>query len=147
MEQKRQLWIDVLIVVAMVAFVHLLAQPWGRKWDEKTEEMYTGEEGVYALDMDTYYYIRKVREFSEGGLSSIRLFSGRGNDPLMTAVRSGDNGHDPQLMSAFVAIVWMIFHAIGLRISVFTLCVHFSSFVLGLCTIPMYFFLNSLYIA
>lgn len=142
MEQKHRLWIDLLIILGMVVLVYLLAQPLSRKWDEQTEEMYTGEEGVYALDMDTYYYIRKAREFTEGGLSSIRLFSGRSNDQMMTAVRSNADSRDPQLMSAMAALVWFLLRAIGIRISIYTLCIHFSSFILGLCTIPAYLFLK-----
>ena len=108
MEQSKRLWIDLLIILGMVILVYLLAQPFGRKWDEKTAEVYTGEEGVYALDMDTYYYLRKAREFTEGGISSIKLFSGRANDVLMTPVRTDTGNKDPQLMSTVAALIWFL---------------------------------------
>lgn len=142
MEQKHSVWTDLLIILGMVIFVFLLAQPFGRKWDEQTEDAYTGEEGVYALDMDTYYYLRKAREFTEDGISSIQLFSGRSNDQMMTPVRSNADSRDPQLMSAMAALLWFLLRAIGVHISIYTLCIHFSSFILGLCTIPTYLFLK-----
>ena len=142
MERKNQWWIDALIILCMVAFVYLLCQPWGRNWDEKKNDMYTGEEGVYVLDMDSYYYLRKAKEFSEGGLSSIKLFSGRSVDPMMTAVQSNTRSMDPQLLSALAALVWYFFSAFGVKISIYTIATHLCSLVLGFCTIPLYLFLK-----
>ena len=142
MEQSKRLWIDLLIILGMVILVYLLTQPFGRKWDEKTAEVYTGEEGVYALDMDTYYYLRKAREFTEGGISSIKLFSGRANDALMTPVRTDTGNKDPQLMSAVAALIWFLLRAVGIRVGIYYLCIHLCGFVLALCTIPAYLFLK-----
>ena len=142
MEQKNRLWIDIAIIISMVVFVFLLCQPMRRNWDEYTKEMYTGEEGVYATDTDTYYYLRVAKQFSEGGLSSIRLFYGKLEDGLRTPLRAGEADKNPQLLSALAAGIWYILNLFGIKVGIFSVAIRLCSFILALCTIPIYLFLK-----
>lgn len=142
MKTKKQWWIDALIILGMMAVVCILCQPIGRKWDKNQEEMYIGEEGVYSSDTDSYYYLRKAKEFTQNGLSSIDFFSSRTEDPLMTAVQSGAKDKTPVFLSALTAGSWYALHAVGINVGIYSLAIRFCSFLLALCTIPVYLFLR-----
>lgn len=140
--KKTKKWVDLLVILALIAAVYILCQPLGRSWSEEEKEMYTGEEGVYAADTDTHFYLRKAKEFTENGFSSLRLFFRRADDPLVTAVQSGDNTNGPILLSAIAAFLWYVLQAIGIKVGIFGLCMHLSAVFLALCTVPLYLFLK-----
>ena len=143
MEQKKNNpWIDVLIILGMITLVFLFCQPIGRKWNDAEKEMYTGSEGTYSYDTDTYYYIRKAKEFTEGGISSITLFNSRAEDPLMTPVKTNSKSRTPNLLSAVAALIWFGLNGIGIRISIYQLAIHLCSVFLALFTVPIYLFLK-----
>jgi asparagine N-glycosylation enzyme membrane subunit Stt3 len=125
----------------MIVLVYALCQPFGRDWDEKTTEMFTGEEGVFASDPDSYYYIRVAREFTENGIGSIRI-SPAEKDAFRTQRRTGESGSVPTLLSALAALVWYIAHFLGINVGVFTIAIRLCSFILATCTIPLYLFLR-----
>lgn len=142
MKQKNRVLIDTLIILGMVVFVFLMCQPLGRKWDEGTKEMFTGEEGVYSQDSDTFYYLRKAKEFTENGFSSIRIFVPLGEDPLVTYIPGEESDSMPVLLSAIAAFIWYVLHAIGIRVSIYAVAMHLCGGILALCTIPIYLFLR-----
>lgn len=142
MKAKNSWWIDALIVCGIVILVYVLCQPIGRQWSREVEEAYTGTEGVLARDVDTYYYLRRAKEFTENGLSSIRVMSSRTEDPLITSIQAGENDSLPNLLSAMAALLWYFLHFLGLNVSIYTLAMSFCSGVLALCTIPVYFFVK-----
>ena len=141
MEKTSKLWIDALIVIGMVVLVFVLCQPIGRKWDEQQKYLYSDEEGVLSPDLDTYFYLRKAKEFTEKGVASIRVYSKE--DSLRTPSREGEEtGGTPMLLSALVAITWFFLNGIGIRVGVYAVGVRFCSFVLATCTVPLYLFLR-----
>lgn len=142
MKRNNGKWLDLLIIIGMLLLVYLLCQPLGRSWDEKTAALYTGTEGVYSMDADTYYYLRKAREFTENGFSSIRVFSSRSEDALITSIRTGERDFLPNLLSAVVAVIWYLLHFLGLKLSVYAIAIRFNGAILALCTIPVYLFLK-----
>lgn len=139
---KNKYWIDVLLVIGLIALVYLACQPLGRQWDEGTTEMFTGSEGVYSPDTDSYYYLRKAKEYTENGFGSIRFISSRPSDPMITNVQSGGSDWLPTFSAALAAILWYLLHAVGIKIGIYALATHLSAFVLGLCVIPIYCFLR-----
>ncbi|MBO4325223.1 MAG: hypothetical protein J5845_07515 [Lachnospiraceae bacterium] len=141
-EKKINPWIDLLIILGMITLVFLFCQPIGRKWNDAEKEMYTGSEGTFSYDTDTYYYIRKAKEFTEGGLSSISLFNSRAKDSLMTPVKTESKSLTPNLLSALAAVIWFGLNGIGIHISIYQLVMHLCSFLLALFTVPVYFFLK-----
>ncbi len=142
MEQRHRKLCDILIMLIMVISVFLLCQPLGRNWDEGTEEMFTGEDGTYSYDSDSFYYLRKAKEFTENGFSSIRFFVSRADDPLVTFV--SDDGEDsmPVLLSAIAAVIWYLFNAIGIQVGIYSVAMHLCGAILALCTMPLYVFLR-----
>ena len=142
METKKQLWIDILILLGMIVIVFLCCQPLGRKWNEKEKELYIGEEGEYSSDLDSYYYLRRAREFTEGGFSSIRLMYSRSEDPSITAVQSDRDDSMPMLLSAAAAVLWFALHAVGIDVGIYTVASGLCSFLLALFVVPVYLFLR-----
>ena len=141
METKRKLWIDVVILLCLMVLVYSLCQPFGRNWDEKKKEMYSGEEGVYLSDPDSYYYLRKAKEYTERGFSSIRLLS-KEEDYLRTKIASDREEEVPMMLSALAAGTWYVMHFMGLKISIYWICLRACSAILALCAIPLYCFLR-----
>ena len=123
-QNKRLCWIDALIILALVVFVYILCQPWGRDWDDATREMFSGEEGAYLPDPDSYYYLRRAREYTEKGFSSIVLFSDRASDEAMTTVEVDSEEKIPQLLSVIAAVLWFVFRWAGIQISIYSICIH-----------------------
>ena len=140
-EEKKRKWTDVIIILGMIILVYFLCQPYGRNWDEGTSEMYTGEEGVYACDPDTYYYLRKAREFAENGFQSIRFIE-RKEDSYRTKLYSGAENRSPVTLSALAAVLWYILRGIGIRIGIYSLAIRFCSLLLAICVVPLYLFLR-----
>ena len=140
--KKNKTWIDILLVLALMLLVYLACQPLGRSWDEGMTEMFTGTEGVYSPDTDSYYYLRKAKEFTENGFGSIRFICSRPSDPLITTVQSGGSDWLPTFSSAFAAILWYLLHAIGIKVGIYALAIHLAAFILSLCVIPLYCFLR-----
>ena len=142
MEKKRKYLPDILIVLGMIVLVFCACQPFGRKWDEKTTEMFTGSEGVYSPDTDSYYYFRKAKEYTENGFSSIRITSSRVEDPLVSFHQKEESDTMPTLLSALAAILWYMLKALGIHVGIYTICIHLCGFLLALCVIPLYCFLS-----
>lgn len=142
MKSKTKWWVDALIIAGMMIVVYLLCQPLGRDWSKAQEELYTGTEGVYSMDTDTYYYLRRAKEFTENGFSSIKVFSSRSEDALITSIRTGERDFLPNLLSAVAAVIWYVLNGVGIKISIYTLVMHLSSCILALCVIPIYLFLR-----
>lgn len=142
MESSNKRWLDAIIIVLMVLLVYALCQPIGRKWNRYVEEAYTGDEGVFAHDVDTYYYLRRAKEFTQNGFSSIRIMYSRTEDPLITAVRTGTNDSLPNLLSAMAATLWYILHFLGSKVGIYSLAIRFCAGILALCTIPVYLFVR-----
>lgn len=142
MKQSKLSGIDVLILVGMFAIVFFLCHPLGRNWNDVEKEMFTGEEGIYSCDPDSYYYLRRAKEFTEGGVSSIRMMYSRSEDPRITAVQTGKDDSMPQLLSAFAALIWFGFHAVGIKVGIFRLAVCLNAILLALFVVPTYLFLR-----
>ncbi|MBR5666378.1 MAG: hypothetical protein IKW95_01670 [Lachnospiraceae bacterium] len=143
--QKCQRIIDFIIILVMMATVMILCQPIGRDWTEEEAERYIGAEGEYSADVDSYYYLRKAKEFSEGGIGSIKLITYRAEDKMCTsgeAISKEANGAMPMLLPASAALVWYGFRAVGINIGIYTLTIRFCSFLLSLFVIPVYLFLR-----
>ncbi len=144
-EQKRRHVIDFLIILAMMATVIVLCHPFGRNWTEEEAERYIGTDGEYSPDVDSFYYFRKAKEFSEGGIGSIKLVSYREEDKLCTSgetIAREANGAMPQLLPATAALTWYGLRAIGVDIGIYTVTIRFCSFLLSLFVIPIYLFLR-----
>ena len=143
MEQKnRGALTDILIILVMVIFVFLLCQPLGRKWDAGMKEMLSDEEGVYSNDSDTFFFLRKAKEFTENGFSSIRLVVSLGEDSLMTYFPGENSDSMPVLLSAIAALIWYALRAIGIHVGIYAVAMHLCGAILALCTIPIYLFLR-----
>ncbi len=143
MDQKKQAWwIDALIIMGMIALVLIFCQPFGRKWDNTKKELYTGSEGVYSFDPDSYFYLRRAKEYTEKGITSIRLSFGRNEDPLMTGTPSEGEAFSPNLLSIIAALLWFALHALGIRVGIYQLAIHLSGVLLSLFTVPIYLFLR-----
>ena len=141
MKEKNIIWIEILVVFGLIVLVYVLCLPWGRSWTSEVTALYTGEEGVYARDPDSYYYIRKAREFTENGFSSISLFS-EPKDALRTTNYSTGTNKTPLLLSASAAVAWYVLQLIGINVSIYFLATHFCSIILALCIVPIYVFLR-----
>lgn len=144
-EQKRQWIIDLFTILAMMAAVILLCHPIGRKWNDEEIDRYVGADGAYSPDVDSYYYLRKAKEFAEGGISSIKLISYRTEDTKCTSgetISKEANGAMPMLLPASAALVWHGLRAVGIEVSIYALTIRFCSFLLSLFVIPIYFFLK-----
>lgn len=146
MESRKKRWIiDLFTILVMMATVILLCHPIGRNWTEEEIDRYVGTDGDYSPDVDTYYYLRKAKEFSQGGIGSITLVVNREEDPMCTTgdtIAKEANGAMPQLLAATTALVWYVLHAIGVKIGIYTLAIRFCSFLLSLFVIPVYLFLK-----
>lgn len=142
MKSKTKWWVDALIIAGMMIVVYLLCQPLGRDWSKAQEELYTGTEGVYSMDADSYYYLRKAKEFTENGFSSINVFSSRSEDALITSIRTGERDFLPNLLSAIAAIVWYMLNGIGVKVGIYALATHLPACILALFVIPIYLFLK-----
>jgi len=141
-KDKKMTWIDVACLFGLFLTVFLLAQPIGRRWDERTKKKYSGEEGVISYDLDTYYYLRKAKEYTEKGLSSISLMNSRTEDPLITSVYPGADDDMPQLLSVLAALAWFVLNSLGLNVGIYSLALGMCSFLLALFPIPIYLFLR-----
>lgn len=142
MKTGNKSWIDVLIVVGMMAVVILLCQPIGRKWNETQKMMYTGEEGVFSSDLDSYFYMRIAKEYTEDGFSSIRLFYHPENDELKTPLFVGETGELPVLISASAAFLWYVLSFLGIHVGIYSICIRMASVILACFVIPLYLFLK-----
>jgi hypothetical protein len=129
----------------MMATVILFCHPIGRDWTEEEIDRYVGTDGVYSPDVDTYYYLRKAKEFSRGGIGSITLVVNRAEDPMCTtgdAIAKEANGAMPMLLPASAALTWYGLRAIGIDVSIYDVTIRFCSFLLSLFVIPVYLFLR-----
>ncbi|MBO4484261.1 MAG: hypothetical protein J5738_02615 [Lachnospiraceae bacterium] len=143
--QKRQWIIDLFTILAMMATVILLCHPIGRNWTEEEIDRYVGTDGDYSPDVDTYYYLRKAKEFSRGGIGSITLVVYRAEDQMCTTgetIAKEANGAMPMLLPASAALAWYGLRAVGIDVSIYDVTIRFCSFLLSLFVIPVYFFLR-----
>lgn len=140
--EKKQFWIDVLIIFGMILLVYIFCQPVGRKWNEVEKKVYTGEEGVYSFDPDSYYYLRRAKEFTQNGFSSIRLIYSRTEDSMVTSTPSEGTDFFPNLLSVLAAVVWYALRGLGLDVSIYQIGTHLNSVLLSLFTVPIYLFLK-----
>jgi asparagine N-glycosylation enzyme membrane subunit Stt3 len=144
MESRKKRWIiDLFTILVMMATVILLCHPIGRDWTEEEIDRYVGTDGVYSPDVDTYYYLRKAKEFSRGGIGSITLVVNREEDPMCTtgdAIAREANGAMPMLLPASAALTWYGLRAIGIDVSIYDVTIRFCSFLLSLFVIPVYLF-------
>ena len=132
MEKRKRLWlIDAGIILLMIAAVFLFCQPIGRDWDEAEIEQYIGTEGPLSPDADSYYYLRKAKEFTEKGISSIRPSISRTEDELITQVQSGTKDSMPQLLSVLAALLWYLLRFLGIRVGIYTLSIRLCSVLLA----------------
>lgn len=144
-ERKIGRLLDVFLVLAMIAAVVVFCHPIGRDWSEEEIERYMGVDGEYSPDVDSFYYLRKAKEFSEGGIGSIRLIAYRTGDAKCTtgdAIAREANGAMPMLLPASAALVWYGLRALGIRVGIYALTIRFCSFLLALFVIPVYIFLR-----
>lgn len=146
MESRKKRWIiDLFTILVMMATVILLCHPIGRNWTEEEIDRYVGTDGDYSPDVDTYYYLRKAKEFSRGGIGSITLVVNREEDPMCTtgnAIAREANGAMPMLLPASAALTWYGLRAIGIDVSIYDVTIRFCSFLLSLFVIPVYLFLR-----
>lgn len=146
MKERKNRWIvDCLIILAMMVTVFVLCHPIGRNWTEEEVERYIGTEGEYSPDVDSYYYLRKAKEFSEGGIKSVRLISYRVEDAKCTSgevIAKEANGAMPQLLPASAAYVWYGLRAVGIDVSIYVVAMRFCSILLSLFVVPVYLFLR-----
>ncbi len=146
MESRKKRWIiDFFTILMMMATVILLCHPIGRNWTEEEIDRYVGTDGDYSPDVDTYYYLRKAKEFSRGGINSITLAVHRADDPMCTtgdAIAREANGTMPMLLPASAALTWYGLRLIGVDVSIYTVTIRFCSFLLSLFVIPVYLFLR-----
>lgn len=146
MERRKKHWIiDFFTILVMMATVILLSHPIGRNWTEEERERYVGTDGEYSPDVDTYYYLRKAKEFSRGGVGSITLVAHREEDSMCTtgdAIAKEANGAMPMLLPASAALTWYGLRAIGIDVSIYTVTIRFCAFLLSLFVIPVYLFLR-----
>jgi hypothetical protein len=129
----------------MMATVILLCHPIGRDWTEEKLNRYVGLDGEYSPDVDSYYYLRKAKEFSEGGIGSIKLVVNRAEDPMCTTgdtIAKEANGAMPMLLPASAALTWYGLRAVGINVSIYDVTIRFCSFLLSLFIIPVYLFLR-----
>ena len=141
MKRDKNIWVDAAVIIGLLILVYFLCQPFSRDWGDGISEMFTGNEGVYARDTDTYYYLRKASEFTENGIGSIRIFV-ESDDTLRTYNYTDSNEKTPMLLSALAALLWYALQSIGIKVSIYWLALRFNSMVLALCTIPIYMFLK-----
>jgi len=141
LEKKNKYLPDILIILGMIVLVFCACQPFGRKWDEKTAEMFTGSEGVYSPDTDSYYYFRKAKEYTEGGFASIRITASRAEDSLVSFHQTEESDTMPTLLSALAAILWYMLRGLGIRVGIYAICTRLCGFLLALCVVPTYCFL------
>lgn len=144
-ERKLHRVIDFLIILAMMTIVIVLCHPIGRNWTEEEVERYIGTEGEYSPDVDSFYYLRKAKEFSEGGIRSIKLISYREEDAMCTSgetISKEANGAMPQFLPASAALVWYGLRAVGINVGIYTVTIRFCSFLLSLFVVPVYLFLR-----
>ena len=144
-ERKNRRIIDFFIILAMMAAVIVLCHPIDRNWTEEEVERYIGTEGEFSPDVDSFYYLRKAKEFSEGGMRSIKLISYRKEDAMCTsgeAIAKEANGAMPQLLPASAAFVWYGLRAVGIDVGIYTVTIRFCSFLLSLFVVPAYLFLR-----
>ena len=144
-ERKRRLIIDLVTILVMMATVILFCHPIGRDWTEEEIDRYVGTDGVYSPDVDTYYYLRKAKEFSRGGIGSITLVVNRAEDPMCTtgdAIAKEANGAMPMLLPASAALTWYGLRAVGIDVGIYDVTIRFCSFLLSLFVIPVYLFLR-----
>lgn len=142
MQRNKLVWTDGWVILGLFLVVLFFCFPWGRNWNVQEQEMYTGREGGYSPDADSYYYLRRAREFTENGFSSIRLIYSRTEDPFITAVQSSEDDVMPQLLSAIVAILWYALHALGINIGIYKLAICFCASILAFFVVPIYIFLR-----
>ncbi|MCR5465238.1 MAG: hypothetical protein K6F11_00145 [Lachnospiraceae bacterium] len=146
MESRKKRWIiDLFTILVMMATVILLCHPIGRNWTEEEIDRYVGTDGEYSPDVDTYYYLRKAKEFSKGGIGSIKLVVHRAEDPLCTTgdtIAKEANGAMPMLLPASAALTWYGLRAVGINVSIYDVTIRFCSFLLSLFVIPVYLFLK-----
>ena len=146
MESRKKRWIiDLFTILVMMATVILLCHPIGRNWTEEEIDRYVGTDGDYSPDVDTYYYLRKAKEFSKGGIGSITLVVKREEDPMCTTgdtIAKEANGAMPMLLPASAALSWYGLRAIGIDVSIYDVTIRFCSFLLSLFVIPVYLFLR-----
>ena len=146
MESRKKRWIiDLFTILVMMATVILLCHPIGRNWTEEEINRYVGTDGDYSPDVDTYYYLRKAKEFSKGGIGSITLVVKREEDPMCTTgdiIAKEANGAMPMLLPASAALTWYGLRAIGIDVSIYDVTIRFCSFLLSLFVIPVYLFLR-----
>ena len=148
MEEQKQKWkwaIDLFIILAMMTIVVLLCHPIARNWSDDEIERYIGEEGAYSPDVDSFYYLRKAKEYSEGGVSSIKLISYRSEDAMCTpgaTIAREAPGALPQLLPASAALVWYALRAFGINVGIYSLTIRFCSFLLALFVVPVYLFIK-----
>lgn len=144
-EHKRKWIIDLATILVMMAAVILLCHPIDRDWTEEELDRYVGVDGEYSPDVDSYYYLRKAKEFSEGGIGSIKLVVNRAEDQMCTtgdAIAKEANGAMPMLLPASAALTWYGLRAVGIDVSIYDVTIRFCSFLLSLFVIPVYMFLR-----
>lgn len=145
MKENKRWIIDFFTILVMMAFVILLCHPIGRNWTEEEKERYVGTDGEYSPDVDTYYYLRKAKEFAQGGIGSITLVVHRTEDPMCTTgetIAKEANGVMPMLLPAAAALTWYGLRAVGIDVSIYDVTIRFCSFLLSLFVVPVYLFLR-----
>ena len=141
-KEPKRIYIDVLLILLIICSAICLHLP-SYKYtivDPAFIDDYEDENGdTYLHDMDSYYYARKVREFSENGID---LKSTRSEDDLRGPISSHDDGADSFAFPAIVSIIWKVVRLFSKKV-LFMRFIRFMGPILSaLACIPAYIFVK-----
>ncbi len=107
-KKSKRIYLDVLLILFIIIAAMCLHLPSYRYdiVDPAFIDDYEDENGdTYLHDMDSYFYTRKVQEFTEDG---IKLKYPRSEDKLRGPISSKDDGVDSFAFPAIVSIIWRV---------------------------------------
>ena len=134
--------VDVLLVLfamSILWYIHSFALI--RSTQEEIKVYYFNEESLpHLFDMDSYYYYRKTKEFSNNEIS--KVISERSEDKYQTPVSDRDDSTYTLLLSKIVSFVYKVVSKFNKNISLYRVIIYSAPFISMLVAIPSYIFIR-----
>ena len=138
---KNKLFDVALVLLAMGILWYIHGFALSRNLSDDLKVYYYNEENLpHLFDMDSYYYYRKVKEFSNNDIN--KVVSNRSEDKLQTQVSDRDDSTYTLLLSKITSIMYKIARIFNKNVSLYKVVIFSSPIISLLVCIPSYIFIR-----